>query len=80
MVFEYILRGKHVNSSEIMILYSKIWSLWLACVTLIFWLIKILYASSKGLIVDDPIIYALKDSASRICLIIILFLFAINFI
>lgn len=75
-----LIAGFYINSSEIMILYSKIWSLWLSCVTLILWLIKILYASSKGLIIDDPIIYALKDNASRICLIMILFLFAINFI
>ena len=75
-----LIAGFYINSSEIMIVYSKIWPLGLACVTLLFWLIKILYASSNGLIIDDPIIYALKDGTSRICLIMILFLFSINFI
>ena len=75
-----LIAGFYINSSEIMIVYSKIWSLGLACITLLFWLIKILYASSNGLIIDDPIIYALKDGTSRICLIMILFLFSINFI
>lgn len=74
-----LIAGLYINSSEIMILHSRIWPLKLACITLLIWLIRILYASSKGQIVEDPIVYALKDKTSRVCLIVILFLFAISY-
>ena len=36
---------------------------------------RIIYVSGKGKIKDDPIVYAISDKTSYLCLMIILFIF-----
>ena len=71
--------GFYINSPDIIDLYSKPWTLFGMFMTLVFWLIRIIFLSSKGKINGDPIIYALKDNISRFCFLVILSLFMINF-
>ena len=70
----------YVNSSEVLILYSKIWTLGIICLILFFWLMRIIFVSYRGMIKGDPIVYALKDGTSIFCFIIIFSLFMINFV
>ena len=71
--------GFYINSPDIIDLYSKPWTLLGMFLTLVFWLIRIIFLSSYGKIYGDPIIYALKDNTSRFCFLVILTLFMINF-
>ena len=70
----------YLNSEKILSLYSKPWTLTLACMVFSFWLVKMIICSNRGLIDRDPILYALRDTTSRYCFVIIIFLFIINFI
>jgi 4-hydroxybenzoate polyprenyltransferase len=70
----------YINSPNILDLYSKPLTLLGMFLTLSFWLIRIIFLSNNGKIKGDPIIYALKDNISRICFLVILSLFVINFI
>ena len=75
-----LIVGLYINSPDVLNLYSKPWTLGLSCLVLLFWIMKMVFASSRGLIHLDPIVYALKDSISRLCFLAILFLIMINFV
>ena len=78
--FSVLVIGLYINSPDVLILYSKPWTLGGICLVLLFWLMKIIFDSSRGLIKVDPIVYALKENQSRLCLIAMTLLLLINFI
>ena len=65
----------HINSPEVINQYSSPNILWIICFVMLFWISRIIYVSSKGKIKDDPIVYAISDKTSYLCLMIILFIF-----
>ena len=75
-----LIAGLYINSPDVLALYSKPWTLGAASIVLLFWLMNTVFASSRGLVNDDPIIYAIKDNTSRICFITIMLLVIINFL
>jgi len=75
-----LIAGLYINTPDMLALYSKPWTLGAASIVLLFWLMNIISASSRGLVDDDPIIYAIKDNTSRICLIIVMLLMLTNFL
>ena len=70
----------YINSSEALILYSKIWTLGIACYILFLWIVRIIFESKRGMLHGDPIVYSLKDRTSIFCFLAIISLFIINFI
>jgi 4-hydroxybenzoate polyprenyltransferase/phosphoserine phosphatase len=75
-----LIAGLYINTPDMLVLYSKPWTLGAASVVLLFWLMNIISASSRGVVDDDPIIYAIKDNTSRICLITVMLLMIPNFL
>ena len=75
-----LIAGLYINTPDMLALYSKPWTLGAASIVLLFWLMNIISASSRGLVDDDPIIYAFKDNTSRICLITVMLLMITNFL
>ena len=75
-----LLAGLYINSPDVLALYSKPWTLGVASIILLFWIMNIVFASSRGLVNDDPIIYAIKDNTSRVCFIAIILLLISNFL
>lgn len=70
-----LIMAFYVNSPEVAQLYSQPLSLWGICFVLLFWITKISIVTQRGLMHDDPIVYAVKDFLSHVCLFfIILFL------
>ena len=65
----------HINSPEVIKQYSFPNILWIICFVMLFWILRIIHVSSKGKIKDDPIVYAISDKISYLCLVIILFIF-----
>lgn len=59
----------YINSSEIIKLYSYPEILWIVCLIILFWVSRLIVKSNKGEIEDDPLMYALKDKISYICLL-----------
>ena len=64
----------YINSPQVLELYSFSNILWGAWIIIFFWISRIIYASNKGKIKDDPIVYAISDKISYLCLLIILFI------
>ncbi len=62
----------YINSPQVLKLYSTPNILWGMCLIMTFWIARIIIISNKGKIEDDPIIYAINDKISYICLLFIL--------
>ena len=62
----------YVNSSQIIQIYSSPNILWFMNFIMLFWILRIIVISNKKIIKDDPIMFAIKDLTSYICLISIL--------
>lgn len=60
----------YINSDTVLNLYLYPEALWGICLISFYWITRTVFISSKGLIVDDPIIFAFKDKISWICLLI----------
>jgi 4-hydroxybenzoate polyprenyltransferase len=68
-----VILAFYINSEEVIELYSNPDFLWGVCFVLLYWITRIIFVASRGLMHFDPIIYASKDKESYICLIMILF-------
>jgi len=62
----------YINSPQVINLYSSPSILWGICLIMLFWISRIMLMSSRKKIEDDPIVYAIKDKISYICLLLIL--------
>ena len=62
----------YINSPQVLKLYSSPIILWGICVIMFFWISRIIFVAKKGEIKDDPIIYAINDKTSYLCLFFIL--------
>ena len=62
----------YINSPQVLKLYSYPDILWGMCLIMLFWISRMIVNSNKGRIKDDPIIYAIKDKISYVCLLSIL--------
>ena len=54
----------YVTSPDTAGLYSRPQIVWLLCPLLLFWLTRLWFRAGRGLVDDDPVLDALKDSAS----------------
>jgi 4-hydroxybenzoate polyprenyltransferase len=54
----------YISSETIRALYSHPQLLWMNCPILMYWIGRVMLLAQRGLIHDDPIIFALKDRAS----------------
>ncbi len=54
----------YVNSSEVTPLYRQPSALWALCPILLFWVSRVLMLSNRGLMNDDPVVFALRDRVS----------------
>jgi 4-hydroxybenzoate polyprenyltransferase len=67
----------YVNGQEVMTLYRHPQIIWLACPLLLFWISRVWFLASRGVLHEDPVVFAVRDSVSYLMgLIILLILFA----
>jgi len=67
----------YVNGQEVMTLYRHPQFIWLACPLLLFWISRVWFLASRGVLHEDPVVFAVRDSVSYVMgLIILLILFA----
>lgn len=62
----------YLNSPGVQDLYSAPWLLWGICLTLMYWITRIVLKTHRGRMHDDPIVYALRDKTSRTCIVIMI--------
>jgi 4-hydroxybenzoate polyprenyltransferase/phosphoserine phosphatase len=59
-----------INSPEIIQQYSKPQLLWIMCPALLFWISRMWLKTGRGEMHDDPLIFTLRDTGSRIVVMI----------
>jgi 4-hydroxybenzoate polyprenyltransferase len=62
----------YINSDDVINLYSSPKWLWLSCPAMLYWTSRIWINETRGVVHDDPIVYALKDPASYGVLLVVL--------
>jgi 4-hydroxybenzoate polyprenyltransferase/phosphoserine phosphatase len=56
----------YVSSHEVRALYSHPHALWLLCPIILFWISRIWVKARRGLVHDDPVVFALKDRVTYV--------------
>jgi 4-hydroxybenzoate polyprenyltransferase len=54
----------YINSPEIQALYSRPKAIWFLCLLMLYWVSRVWMQASRGLMHDDPVVFALKDRVS----------------
>ena len=67
-----LVMALYVNSPSVLETYAYPPALWGICCVLLYWLTRMVLITHRGLMHDDPIVFATKDMASQISLIIML--------
>lgn len=62
----------YVNSPAVVDLYARPKALWGVCIILLYWITRTVMVAHRNRMDDDPVVYAARDRASRICLLIII--------
>jgi hypothetical protein len=61
----------YINSPAVLELYTQPFALWGICLVLLYWISRVMIVTHRGEMHDDPIVYALKDRVSAICLLLV---------
>ena len=64
----------YVTSNHVAKLYSTPKILWGLCLILAYWIMRFWILVSKGKVEEDPVVFALKDRASYLCGVSIVFI------
>lgn len=67
-----LVMALYVNSPQVLELYAQPAALWGVCCILLYWITRMVMVTHRGDMHDDPIVFAVKDRNSQICLVIIL--------
>jgi len=68
-----LVMALYLNSPVVAGLYSEPSMLWGICFILLYWITRIALVTHRGLMNDDPVVYATKDVTSLLCFALILF-------
>ena len=63
-IMAVLVLALYVNSPDITVLYARPVALWAVCPILLFWISRVLMLSNRGLMPDDPVVFALRDRVS----------------
>ncbi|MEO3427502.1 UbiA family prenyltransferase [Pelagibius sp. CAU 1746] len=67
-----LVMALYVNSPAVLELYGYPQALWGVCLVLLYWISRIVMVTHRGQMHDDPVVFAVRDSTSLLCLLIIL--------
>jgi len=62
----------YLNSPNVLELYSKPYLLWGVCPVLLYWISRTVMMAHRGLMHDDPVVFAVKDRTSQFCGVLVL--------
>ena len=66
----------YLTSDQVEILYSIPELMWGNCLILLLWISHMIWRAGRGMMDDDPLVYAIKDNSSRICFLGVLLITA----
>jgi 4-hydroxybenzoate polyprenyltransferase/phosphoserine phosphatase len=61
----------YLNSPAVSTLYTSPSALWGICLVMLYWISRMALASHRGTMHDDPVVFAIKDRVSLVCLALI---------
>jgi len=64
----------YINSAQVSALYQQPQILWLICPILLYWISRIWFLAHRRAMEDDPVIFAVRDRVSWICILTALLL------
>jgi 4-hydroxybenzoate polyprenyltransferase len=67
-----LVMALYVNSPDVVKLYNSPQALWGVCCVLLFWITRTALITHRGNMDDDPVIYAVKDRVSQLCLLAVI--------
>lgn len=62
----------YINSPAVVELYAHPEALWGVCAVLLYWITRTVMVAHRGNMNDDPIVYAVTDRVSQMCLLVVL--------
>ena len=62
-----LVMSLYVNSPEISVLYGRPELIWLICPIVLYWIARVWTITHKGLMHDDPVVFAIEDRVSQFC-------------
>lgn len=65
-----LVLGLYLNSEAVSALYSRPSFIWIVCAVILFWLSYLWIKTERGLMHDDPIVFAARDPISIVCFFI----------
>lgn len=74
-----VILALYINSADITDHYSHPARVWLLCPVVLYWISRIWLTTLRGQMTDDPIVFAARDTGSRLCILlgILIMLFAV---
>ena len=63
-----LVMALYIYSPEVRILYARPEALWGICLVLLYWVSRMVMVTHRGQMHDDPIVFAVRDRVSVICL------------
>jgi hypothetical protein len=64
----------YINSPAVLELYTRPYALWGICPVLLYWISRMMIVTHRGEMHDDPMVYAVTDRVSQICLLLVVVL------
>lgn len=61
----------YLQSDEVVLLYANPAPLWGVCFIVLFWISRLVFLSHRGDVHGDPVVYAITDPATLVCLVAI---------
>ena len=72
-----IFLATYIQSADVQLLYRSPRLLWLVIPLIFYWIANVWMVAGRGEMHDDPVVFALKNRASQVSAIIILFVFVL---
>jgi hypothetical protein len=67
----------YLQSADVRALYGRPQNLWFATPILLFWISRVWILSNRDEIHDDPVVFAVKDKISWVCLLLLTLVFGV---
>jgi 4-hydroxybenzoate polyprenyltransferase/phosphoserine phosphatase len=66
-----LVMALYLTSPEVKALYDAPHLLWGICLVLLYWISRVVMLTHRGQMHDDPVVFALRDRTSRICVLLV---------
>lgn len=66
-----LVMALYINSPAVLELYTRPYALWGICLVQLYWISRMMIVTHRGEMHDDPLVYAVKDRVSELCLFLV---------